>query len=76
MVVGPGNTAVRRDIIAERTIGDQWLVTGGLKPGDRVIVEGLGKIKPGGKIVPVAAGSKPAADRKPQRSSQRSPIAG
>jgi membrane fusion protein, multidrug efflux system len=61
MLVGPGGTAVRKDITAERTIGDKWLVTGGLKPGDRVIVEGLGKIKAGGKIIPVAAGSKPAA---------------
>lgn len=61
MLVGPGNTARRASITAERTIGDNWLVTGGLKPGDRVIIEGLGKIKPDGKIVPVPAGSKPAA---------------
>ena len=72
MLVGPGGTAVRKSITAERTIGDTWLVTGGLKPGDRVIVEGLGKIKPGGKIVPVAAGSKSAAG---QKRSPRSPKA-
>ena len=59
MVVGPNNTAVRKSITADQTIGDKWLVTAGLKPGERVIVEGLGKIKPGGKIVPVVAGSKP-----------------
>ncbi len=61
MLVGPGNSAKRASITAEQTIGDKWLVTSGLKPGDRVIVEGLGKIRPDGKIVPVPAGSKPAA---------------
>ena len=64
MLVGPGNTAKRAGITAEQTIGDKWLVTGGLKPGDRVIVEGLGKIKPDGKIIPVPAGSKPVAGPK------------
>jgi len=64
MLVGPGNTAKRTGITAEQTIGDKWLVTGGLKPGDRVIVEGLGKIKPDGKIIPVPAGSKPVAGPK------------
>lgn len=59
MVVGPGNTAVRRIVRAERTLGDKWVVTEGLKPGDRVIVEGLGKVKPNQKIVPVPAGSPP-----------------
>lgn len=64
MLVGPGNKAKRTSITAEQTIGDKWLVTGGLKPGDRVIVEGLGKIKPDGKIIPVPAGSKPVAGPK------------
>ena len=34
--------------------------------GDRIIVEGLGKIRPNGKVVPVAAGSKPT--RRPDAS--------
>ncbi len=67
MLVGQGNTAKRTSITAEQTIGDKWLVTGGLKPGDRVIVEGLGKIKPEGKIVPVQAGSKPAIGPKQRK---------
>ena len=58
-VVGPGNKALRKTITADRTIGDKWLVTAGLKPGERVIVEGLGKIRPNAVITPVAAGSKP-----------------
>jgi len=31
-------------------VGDQWLVTSGLAPGDRVIVEGLQKIGPGAPV--------------------------
>ncbi|MBA3897405.1 MAG: efflux transporter periplasmic adaptor subunit, partial [Sphingomonadaceae bacterium] len=50
-----------RTVTADKTIGDQWLVTAGLAPGDKVITEGLGKIRPNAKIVPVPAGSKPKA---------------
>jgi membrane fusion protein (multidrug efflux system) len=59
LVVGPGNKAVRKLVTADRTLGDKWIVTAGLKPGERVIVEGLGKIRPNAKIIPVPAGSKP-----------------
>ena len=59
VLVGPGNKAVLRDVTADRTVGDKWLVTAGLKPGDKLIVEGLGRIKPGQAIKPVPAGSKP-----------------
>lgn len=59
LLVGPGDKAVRRRIAADQTVGDKWLVTAGLKPGERVIVEGLGRIKPGQPIRPVPAGSPP-----------------
>ncbi len=59
LLVGPGNKAIKRTVTADQTIGDQWLVTAGLSPGDKVITEGLGKIRPDEKIVPVPAGSKP-----------------
>ncbi|MES2497852.1 MAG: efflux RND transporter periplasmic adaptor subunit [Pseudomonadota bacterium] len=57
VVVGAGNKAELRTIVADRTVGDKWLATSGLKAGDKVIVEGLGKIKPGQPIRPVPAGS-------------------
>lgn len=46
-----------RMLTFERTIGNAWLVSSGLAPGERVIVEGLQKIKPGAsvKAVPFAA---------------------
>jgi len=60
MLVGPGNKAVSRTITADQTVGPNWLVTAGLKPGDKVIVEGLGKVKPGQPVRPVPAGSQPS----------------
>lgn len=60
MLVGADGKAELRDVTATRTIGDKWLVTDGVKPGDKVITEGLGKIKPGQAIKPMPAGSKPA----------------
>jgi membrane fusion protein (multidrug efflux system) len=42
-----------------RTIGDQWLVEDGLKPGDRVIIEGLQKVRPGAAVQPSEAGTSP-----------------
>ncbi|HEY3850222.1 MAG TPA: efflux RND transporter periplasmic adaptor subunit [Steroidobacteraceae bacterium] len=52
LVVGPDNAVERRTVKTDRAIGDQWLVTAGLKPGDRVIVEGIQSAKPGVKVVP------------------------
>ena len=59
MLVGPDNKAAVRTITAEQTVGPDWLVTSGLKPGDKVIIEGLGKVKPGQPVRPVPAGSRP-----------------
>ena len=58
-VVGSDNKAAVRAIKADRTIGDKWLVTAGLAPGDKVVTEGLDKVKPGQPVHPVPAGSAP-----------------
>lgn len=60
VLVGKDGKAELRPVTAERTAGDKWVVTAGLSPGDKVIVEGLGKIRPGQPIRPVPAGSPPA----------------
>ena len=52
LIVGPDNIVELRSLKTDRAIGDQWLVTSGLKPGDRVIVEGIQSAKPGAKVVP------------------------
>ena len=54
-----------RPVTLGQTVGDKWLVTGGLKPGDKVITEGLQKLRPGVPIKPVPAGSAPAAQTAP-----------
>jgi len=54
-VVGPGNRAVQRTIIADRTIGTSWVVTGGLAPGEKVITQGTANLKDGAPIKPVPA---------------------
>jgi len=52
LIVGPDNTVELRALQVDRAIGDQWVVSSGLKPGDRVIVEGIQSAKPGSKVVP------------------------
>ncbi|MDB5700396.1 MAG: efflux transporter periplasmic adaptor subunit [Sphingomonadales bacterium] len=59
LVIGPDNKAIQRNVTAERAIGDKWLVSAGLKPGERVVTEGLLRIKAGQVVKPVPAGSKP-----------------
>jgi membrane fusion protein (multidrug efflux system) len=58
-----GDKARRQSVTATRTYGDQWIVTAGLKAGDKVIVEGLGKVKEGQKLLAVPAGSAPRPTR-------------
>lgn len=59
-VVGPKG-AESRPVTLGQTIGDKWLVASGLNAGDKVITEGLMKLRPGAQIKAVPAGSKPAA---------------
>lgn len=60
MVVGAEEKVEPRPIKVVRTVGDSWLVGEGLKPGDRVIIEGLQKGRPGTQVKAVPFGSKPA----------------
>jgi membrane fusion protein (multidrug efflux system) len=52
LVVGPDNKVELRTLATERAIGDKWLVTAGLKAGERVIVEGVQYAKPGATVKP------------------------
>jgi membrane fusion protein (multidrug efflux system) len=51
----------RRTLKTEREVGDAWLVTEGLAPGEQVVLEGLQKVRPGGSVttVPAAASARP-----------------
>jgi membrane fusion protein (multidrug efflux system) len=54
-LVGSDNKALSRKIIAPRTQDAFWVVTKGLEAGDKVITQGLGKIKPKAALKPVPA---------------------
>jgi len=50
MVVGADNKVELRTVTTTQAIGDKWVVTDGLKSGDKIIVTGLQKIKPGVQV--------------------------
>jgi membrane fusion protein (multidrug efflux system) len=61
LVVGPEEKVEMRTIKVARTIGDNWLVSEGLKAGDRVILEGIQKARPGTQVKAVPFGGKQEA---------------
>jgi membrane fusion protein (multidrug efflux system) len=54
-IVGPGDKIEIRKIDAERTEGINWVVKGGLKAGDRIVVQGSNGLKPDQKVKAVPA---------------------
>ena len=50
LVVGQDNKVELRELKADRTVGNQWLINQGLHSGDRLITEGLQFIKPGDEV--------------------------
>ena len=70
LVLDGADKVEQRALKVARTIGDNWLVSDGLNPGDRVIVEGLQKVKPGDAVKVVSsaatanAGTTASADAK------------
>jgi membrane fusion protein (multidrug efflux system) len=67
LVVGPDNKVTTRTIEATRTAGDRWVVDSGLDEGEKVIVAGMQKVKPGATVRAVegtssASASPPSAD--------------
>lgn len=64
MVVGAEDKVESRPVTAAISRGDKWLITDGLAAGDKVIVDGLQKIRPGATVKPqeaVAGAAAPAA---------------
>lgn len=56
-VVGTDNKVVQRPVVTAQAIGDKWLVNSGLQAGERVVTEGLQKIRPGAEVRTVDAGA-------------------
>jgi len=62
LLVDADNKVSEKVVTADRAIGSDWLITAGLSAGDRVIVEGLQKAKPGSPVKPVPVGAAQDAD--------------
>lgn len=73
-VVGKDNKAELRNVVAPRTQGTYWVVTSGLKPGDRVILQGTGTLKDGQPVKPVPASA--PQNVAPKKQAKRSGAAG
>jgi membrane fusion protein (multidrug efflux system) len=54
-LVGKGNKAERRKVVADRTYGTNWVVASGLNPGDKVITQGTNNLRSGAQLKPVPA---------------------
>ncbi|WP_334654709.1 efflux RND transporter periplasmic adaptor subunit [Sphingomonas panaciterrae] len=54
-VVDANNKAVQRTVQTVRADGANWIVTGGLNPGDRVITQGTARLSPNSTVRPVPA---------------------
>jgi membrane fusion protein (multidrug efflux system) len=65
IVVGEGNKAETRPVVAGQRVDSRWIIDSGLKPGERVVVEGLQKVRSGMVVVPTAGSAKPAASAAP-----------
>jgi membrane fusion protein, multidrug efflux system len=50
MVVKPDATVEQRMVKAGERVGNLWIIDSGLKPGEKVIVEGIQKVKPGVQV--------------------------
>jgi membrane fusion protein (multidrug efflux system) len=51
-VVGSDNKVVIRPVVVGEKTGTEWIVSEGLKPGDRVVAEGIQKVKEGQQVNP------------------------
>lgn len=52
LLVNDNNTVEQRHLILNGNIGNQWLVESGLQTGDKIIIGGLQKVRPGSPVIP------------------------
>lgn len=50
LVVDKANKVESRDVVTDRVIGNNWLISSGLNRGDRLIIEGTAKVQPGSVV--------------------------
>jgi len=71
MVVGAENKVEARIVTTDRVMGDQWVVTDGLAGGERIIVEGLQKVRAGMVVTPEVQQPASAAAQAPAASAAK-----
>jgi membrane fusion protein (multidrug efflux system) len=73
LIVNAAGKVEQRLLGLDRAIGDQWLVATGLEPGDRVIAEGMQKVRPGAEVkaVPFDEGRKQPGNAAPPASTSK-----
>jgi membrane fusion protein (multidrug efflux system) len=67
-VLGDDDTAEARNVTLGRSIGQDWVVEAGLDGSERIVVDGVQKVQPGGKVAPEpweAASAKPTTPSQP-----------
>jgi membrane fusion protein (multidrug efflux system) len=72
-VVSAGDKAEERPIVAGHQIDNDWVVDSGLAAGERIIVDGIGKVRPGAQVRPVLAAASPAPGSAPAGSTAAVP---
>lgn len=72
-VVGQDNVAQPRPVTIQESWNDQWILSGGVEPGERIVVDGIMKVRPGAPLAPIS----PAEDaaRRAQAASGAAPKA-
>jgi membrane fusion protein (multidrug efflux system) len=66
LVVGSDNRVEVRSVVIERVVGDQWLIGAGLQAGERIVVAGFQRVRPGTTVTPLPSrANTPKAAPKP-----------
>jgi len=73
LIVDGEGKVVQRMLTLDRAIGDRWLVTSGLAPGERVIVEGLQKVRSGNAVKVVGFQAEGTGSAAPKETAQPAP---
>ena len=72
-VVSTENIVETRTVEVGETVGENWIITNGVKAGEKVVVEGLQKVRTGVKVKPVSEASMKKADHSAAAKSEPSP---
>lgn len=75
-IVGPGNKAVQRQIKTDRAVGANWVVTDGLKAGDKIVTQGVANLRPDAALKPVPATTKQRIAPRPSGQGNATPAKG